>query len=57
LIEVECRGCKFKVEVVWGNWPGRVHPDVALVPLRASEVGLDPSTPTHVLDRPPAASK
>lgn len=45
LIQVQCRGRKFMAEVVWGNWPDRVHSIDAVVPLRVSEVGLNPATP------------
>ena len=45
LIEVECRGRSFMAEVISGNWPGRVHPEGAVIPLRVAELGLDPATP------------
>jgi len=45
LIEVDCRGRKFMAEVISGNWPGRVHPEGTVVPLRVAELGLDPATP------------
>ena len=45
VIKVQCRGRKFMAEVVWGNPPGRAYPEDAVVPLRVSEVGLDPKTP------------
>ncbi|WP_157218726.1 hypothetical protein [Flavisphingomonas formosensis] len=45
LIEVTCRGRKFMAEVVWGNPPGRSISEGVVVPLRVSEVGLDPATP------------
>ena len=53
LIEVECRGRRFMAEVVWGNWPGRVHPHDTVVPLRVFEVGLDPATPLRFPTRGP----
>jgi hypothetical protein len=45
VLEVECRGRKLLAEVVWGNWLGREYAADAVVPLRVSEVGLDPATP------------
>lgn len=41
LVQVECRGRSFTAEVVSGNWPGRIHPDNTVVPLRVFELGLD----------------
>jgi hypothetical protein len=41
LVDVECRGRKFKAKVVWGNWANRVQAEDAVVPLRVSELGLD----------------
>jgi hypothetical protein len=45
LIEVQCRGRKFMAKVVWGNPSGRIVSNDVVVPLRVSEVGLDPATP------------
>ena len=45
VIEVRCRGRTFMAEVVSGNWPGRVHSETVVVPLRVAEIGLDPATP------------
>ncbi|MDQ0250037.1 hypothetical protein J2W22_002101 [Sphingomonas kyeonggiensis] len=50
VVEVECRGRKFPAKVIWGNWPGRHHPDEAIVPLRVAE--LDASAPTPPAHRP-----
>jgi hypothetical protein len=57
LIEVRCRGRKFMAEVVWGNWPDRVHSVDAVVPLRVSEVGLDAETPLRFPGGGTAASQ
>ena len=54
-IEVQCRGRKFMAEVIWGNWPDRVHSDDIVIPLRVSEVGLDPATPLRLPRSGPAA--
>jgi hypothetical protein len=48
IVEVECRGRKFEAEVVWGSWPGRIHAPGAVVPLRVSEVGLNPRAPLRM---------
>lgn len=56
-IEVQCRGRKFMAEVMWGNWPNRVHSSDTVVSLRVAEVGLDPATPLRVPRRGPAASR
>ena len=45
VIEVACRGRRFMAEIVSGNWPGRIHSEESVVPLRVAEVGLDPATP------------
>ena len=50
VLEVQCRGRKFKAEVVWGNWPGRSHKGDAVVPLRVVEVGS--GTPLECLKIP-----
>lgn len=50
-VEVECRGRKFRAEVVNGNWPGRTYDAGVIVPLQVAEVGLDPRTPLR-LPRP-----
>jgi hypothetical protein len=57
LIEVQCRGRKFMAEVVWGNWPDRTHSDETVIPLRVTEVGLDPATPLRIPRRGPATSR
>jgi hypothetical protein len=46
LVEVECRGRRFTAKVAWGNWPGRVHPDDVIVPLRVYELGFEEATTT-----------
>ncbi len=51
VIEVQCHGRKFMATVMWGNWPNRVHSDDVVVPLRVSEVGLDPATPLRTPSR------
>src|SRR5690242_6981070 len=48
IAEVECRGRKFQAEVIWGNWPGRIHAAEAIIPLRVAEVGLDPRAPLRM---------
>jgi hypothetical protein len=53
LVDVECRGRKFKAKVVSGNWPGRVHAPDSVVPLRVAEVGLQEDTPLRVPSRKP----
>ncbi|WP_156135764.1 hypothetical protein [Novosphingobium subterraneum] len=45
LIEVQCRGRKFMAKVEWGSLPDRGVSNDFVVPLRVSEVGLDPSIP------------
>jgi hypothetical protein len=45
MIEVQCRGRKLMAEVVWSNPPGCAYSEDTVVPLRVSEVGLDPTTP------------
>jgi hypothetical protein len=45
LVEVQFRGRKFMAMVMWGNWPGRIHSDETIIPLRVAEVDLDPATP------------
>lgn len=57
LIEVRCRGRRFMAKVIWGNWPGRVHPDDLVIPLRVAEVGLVPTTPLRVPTRGPTTSR
>ncbi|MGW8202956.1 hypothetical protein ACWGM0_10465 [Sphingomonas bisphenolicum] len=53
-LEIECRGRKFLAKIVWGNWPGRMHPDDVVVPLRVSEMGLDETqTPLWLMRRVP----
>jgi len=52
LVEVECRGRRFTAKVVWGNWPGRIHPEDAVVPLRVVELGFDEATTPLRFPRP-----
>jgi len=58
LLEVECRGRKFTARVAWGNWPGRVHPDDAIIPLRVYELGFDEAvTPLRFPHRGPIGNR
>jgi hypothetical protein len=57
-VEVVCRGRRFTAKIISGNWPGRVHPDDTIVPLRVSELGFDEAiTPLRFPGREPAATK
>ncbi len=38
VVGVRCRGREFRAEVVWGNWPDRVHAEDAIVFLRVQEI-------------------
>ena len=37
-LEVSCRGRRFPAKVIWGHWPGRLHEEGAVVPLRVEEI-------------------
>jgi len=53
VVDVVCRGRKFKAEVIGGNWPGRVPLPDAVIPLRVAEVGLEKNTPLRFPQRRP----